>query len=67
MHRCLFGQVKPATHKKFWQVKRRSNVERDEHNLKKLRLAGWKILFIWECQTRDLKQLSAKLAKFLKP
>jgi DNA mismatch endonuclease (patch repair protein) len=66
MHRCHFGRVKPATHAKFWQDKRRGNSERDKSNLKKLRKAGWKVLVVWECQTRDMKILSSRLKTFLK-
>jgi DNA mismatch endonuclease, patch repair protein len=66
MHRCKYGRVIPATRTKFWQDKRRGNVERDKRNLKKLRLLGWKILVVWECQTRDAERISAKLIKFLK-
>jgi DNA mismatch endonuclease (patch repair protein) len=65
MHRCRFGQVKPATHTKFWQDKRRGNVERDKRNLRKLRKAGWKVFIIWECQTRKLQKLTKKLKRFL--
>jgi len=65
MHRCRFGRVKPDTHTKFWQDKRQGNVERDKRNLKKLRNAGWKVLVVWECQTRDIRKLSAGLTKFL--
>jgi DNA mismatch endonuclease (patch repair protein) len=65
VHRCRYGKVKPATHKKFWQNKRRGNVERDKRNLKKLRNAGWKILIVWECQTRNLQKLTKTLQRFL--
>jgi DNA mismatch endonuclease, patch repair protein len=66
MHRCRFGRVKPATHARFWQDKRRGNVIRDKRCLKSLRNAGWKVLVLWECQTRDLGKLSVRLVKFLK-
>ena len=66
MHRCRYGRVKPATHKKFWQDKRRGNVKRDKRNLKKLRLAGWKVLVVWECQIKKPEKLINKISKFLK-
>jgi G:T-mismatch repair DNA endonuclease (very short patch repair protein) len=65
LHRCRSGQVIPATRTNFWQTKRRGNVLRDKRNLKKLRLAGWQILIVWECHTRNPQKLSAKLLKFL--
>jgi len=66
IHRCRYGRVKPATHAKFWQDKRRGNSERDKSNLKKLRKAGWKVLVVWECQIRDTKSLYYRLKTFLK-
>jgi DNA mismatch endonuclease (patch repair protein) len=58
-------QVITATNTNFWQNKRRGNVTRDKRNLKKLRLLGYKLLIIWECQIRDPQKLSAKLSNFL--
>jgi DNA mismatch endonuclease, patch repair protein len=66
MHRCRYGRVVPATRTKFWQDKRRGNVERDKRNLRKLRKDGWEVLVVWECQTRDNEKLSRLLMTFLK-
>jgi len=65
MHKCRYGRVKPATNVKFWKTKRESNVARDKRNLRKLRKHGWKVLVIWECQIKNIKKLSNKLAEFL--
>ena len=65
MHNCCYGRVKPATRAKFWEQKRQGNIERDKRNIRKLRQQGWKVLTIWECQTRDLSKLAKKLALFL--
>lgn len=64
MHRCRYGSVVPKTNKKFWKIKREGNVERDKRNLRKLRREGWKVLVIWECQTRSSEKLISKLEKF---
>jgi hypothetical protein len=66
MHRCRYGRVRPATHTKFWQDKRRGNVDRDKRNLKNLRKAGWKVLVVWECQIKKPEKLIGKISKFLK-
>ena len=65
MHKCRYGKVRPKTNVKFWEQKRQGNVARDKQNLRKLRSAGWKVLTVWECQTRDLEKLKIKLEKFL--
>ena len=65
MHQCRYGRVKPATNADFWEAKRQGNVDRDKRNLRKLRKAGWKVLVVWECQTRDFDKLAERLNGFL--
>ena len=65
IHNCRYGKVKPKTNAKFWESKRQSNVARDRQNLRRLRKDGWKVLVIWECQTKDANRLKSKLKKFL--
>jgi DNA mismatch endonuclease (patch repair protein) len=65
MHTCKYGRVVPATNAKFWRMKRQSNVERDHRNLTTLRREGWKVLTVWECETKDLKVLGKNLNRFL--
>ena len=65
MHNCRYGRVTPKTNKKFWKIKREGNVERDRKNIKQLRRLGWKVLVIWECQTRKIDKLTKKLHNFL--
>jgi len=66
MHKCRYGQVVPATNATFWQTKRLSNVERDRRNLRALRRAGWKVLIVWECETRKPEKLVKRLERFLR-
>ena len=65
MHDCKYGKVVPATNAKFWKTKRLSNVMRDRRNLTRLRRDGWRVLTVWECQTRDPILLAKRLVKFL--
>jgi DNA mismatch endonuclease, patch repair protein len=65
MHTCQRKRKAPVNHADYWQKKRQRNVARDLQTLKLLRRQGWKILIIWECQTRDTIQLSKRLTKFL--
>jgi len=65
MHKCRYGRVTPATNSEFWQTKREGNVARDKKNLRKLRKDGWKVLVIWECETRHQEKLIKKLTNFL--
>jgi DNA mismatch endonuclease (patch repair protein) len=66
MHSCRFGKVVPATNADFWERKRAGNVLRDERHIKALTALGWKVLVIWECQTRDIDDLRSQICAFLR-
>jgi len=65
MHSCRYGRVTPATNMDFWSAKRLRNVHRDRRNLRALRRAGWKVLTVWECETKKADTLEKKLERFL--
>ena len=65
-HNCKYGKVRPATRKSFWLIKLTGNVLRDRRNLKKLRLLGWTVLLVWQCQIRNSKKLIPRHRSFLK-
>lgn len=65
MHDCRYGNVTPKQNAEFWRVKRLSNVKRDRLNVAALEQAGWKVLVVWECQTRTPEQLGPMLRNFL--
>lgn len=57
----------PKSNAEFWNAKFDRNVERDKRAVSALGTLGWDTLTIWECETRDLGELQAKLASFLGP
>ena len=65
MHRCKYGRVVPLTNADFWQTKRLSNVERDRRNLNALRREGWRVMVVWECETKKVDRLDKRIRKFL--
>lgn len=65
MHACKYGRVVPATNAEFWLKKRLGNVTRDRRNLRSLKQAGWKVMTVWECQTKDIERLMKKIQSFL--
>lgn len=65
MHACRYGRVVPATNAEFWLNKRLSNVSRDRRNLRQLKKAGWKVMTVWECETKNATYLARKIEKFL--
>ncbi len=42
----------PTTNREFWKEKFRRNAERDMEAKMALEKQGWKVLVIWECQTK---------------
>jgi DNA mismatch endonuclease (patch repair protein) len=43
----------PATRPEFWIRKFSRNVQRDSDNQRALRMAGWDVQTIWECEVHD--------------
>ena len=61
---CIDSHV-PKTRIKYWVPKLENNQRRDKENKNKLRLLGWRTIVVWECEVRDTKKLSRRLALFL--
>lgn len=64
-HACRRGLSTARTNAAFWRLKRRRNRERDKRTLAALRRAGWRVLVIWECHTRNPERLARRLQEFL--
>lgn len=52
----------PKTRTEYWQAKFDANVARDAAVEYALQDAGWRVETIWECQTRRLDDLRARLS-----
>lgn len=53
----------PSNRAEFWQAKFEANIARDAAQCKQLRSLGWRVVTIWECETRNPELLSKKLTK----
>ncbi len=42
----------PSTRREFWETKFAANVARDRRKEEALEAAGWRVLVIWECETK---------------
>lgn len=51
----------PKTRVDFWQDKFDANVARDRRNVIALESAGWRVLIVWECETRKIEELTERL------
>lgn len=58
MHTACKNAKLPSTRRDFWRDKLEGNVERDRRAVETLRSAGWRVLIVWECATRDIGTLA---------
>ncbi len=64
-HNCKLGRRSPKSRLKYWLPKLCANKDRYRRNLKKLRNQGWKVLTVWECQTRKEEKVKRCIIEFL--
>lgn len=62
--KCRDGRM-PKSNRSYWKPKLLKNTERDKRSLKELRALKWKVLTIWECETKNPDRLVRVLTKFL--
>lgn len=55
----------PRSNTAYWGAKLARNVERDAQHSAALQAEGWRVLTIWDCETKDLPRLKRRLARFL--
>jgi DNA mismatch endonuclease (patch repair protein) len=65
-HGCVQNPP-PRTRMDYWQAKFAGNQARDERARDALLDAGWDVLTVWECETREGVVLSRRLCDFLGP
>lgn len=61
-HDCGLAAT-PKTRPEFWATKFEGNVRRDAATKQRLEDAGWRVVVIWECETRDEDGLAKRLRK----
>jgi DNA mismatch endonuclease (patch repair protein) len=62
---CIDSHI-PKSRVEYWGPKLARNQKRDRQNLKALRALGYRVLIVWECETRNAPALKAKLSTFLR-
>ena len=64
-HDCARGARVPKGNRANWVKKVAGNRARDQKNLERLAEAGWSALVVWECATRDERDVRTRVRKFL--
>lgn len=55
-HGCAAGRSTPASNREYWTTKFERNVRRDRRVRRRLVALGWRVLVIWECQTKPARR-----------
>ncbi len=63
-HTCARAAL-PTSNREFWESKIDRNKERDARNQEALTEAGWRVLTVWQCETRNVPDLRERLVGFL--
>jgi len=64
-HNCQRGSRVPKTNTEYWTNKVARNRSRDLRARQELRIRGWKILYVWECELTNPAAILKRLCKFL--
>ena len=64
-HECKAGSPRPKSNQEYWAAKLADNRRRDAQKEAALRDAGWDILVIWDCETKEMSVLEGRLLAFL--
>jgi len=54
----------PKSHSEFWDAKFKANEARDARNRMLLDDLGWRVLEVWECETRRPGELRLRIAQW---
>lgn len=57
---CRYSTT-PRTRQDYWLPKFANNVERDARKEAQLRELGWRVLVVWECETKNIQALEKRL------
>ena len=63
-HGCAKGRP-PKSRKDYWLPKLEQNMRRDRVKTEQLEALGWKVLVVWQCETKDIDTLAARLQAFV--
>jgi DNA mismatch endonuclease, patch repair protein len=63
-HNCKKGKL-PKSNISFWKDKIETNKVRDKKNIRELKLLGWTVLTIWQCQLKKTLAVCKRIVDFL--
>lgn len=64
-HQCPAGRNQPKSRQEYWGPKIKQNKKRDKENISRLKKSGWDVLVLWECELKDIDEISRRIKNFL--
>ena len=64
-HTCKRGDRTPQENRRYWTKKIARNKERDQEHVSALKAKSWRVLVIWECETKDTERLRKRVRAYL--
>jgi DNA mismatch endonuclease (patch repair protein) len=49
---CRCVKIRPVANAEYWATKLNRTIKRDKNNVTFLQPMGWRVLIVWECETR---------------
>lgn len=59
---CRYATT-PKTRQEYWLPKFAANIERDARKEAQLQALGWRVLLVWECETKRRGELTLRLRR----
>lgn len=63
-HDCARGARVPVHNRAYWKEKIARNRGRDQRVRASLKVLGWSVYVVWECELRDIARARSKLRRF---
>jgi DNA mismatch endonuclease (patch repair protein) len=60
-HRCPKGKL-PKSRPEFWGPKIERNIRRDAETARALKRDGWRVVVVWQCETKNRERLKSRLS-----
>jgi DNA mismatch endonuclease (patch repair protein) len=71
VHGCFWHQhagckaaTRPSSRSEYWNLKLDGNLRRDLLHTKKLIELGWRVVVLWECETKDLEDIKNSILMY---
>jgi DNA mismatch endonuclease (patch repair protein) len=60
-HRGCRKARRPTSNTDYWNQKLDENVLRDKRQILELKMLGWQVIVVWQCEAQNINSLSRKL------